>query len=151
MRNTIILAIVSFIFFGCTKETYTTAPVLTYKSVNTTKLLVDQVLKFNLEFSDAEGDVIDTMFVQKVSLNCAASNFFDRYPMPDFPTTKNLSGEILVSYANGINTPGYITVASRCTYNDTCYFRFMLKDLAGNKSDTVKSDIIVICATNNCQ
>ncbi len=151
MRNTIILALVSFVFFGCNKETYSSTPTLTYKSVNTTTLPVNQIIEFNLDFTDLEGDVIDTMFVQKVSLNCAASNFFDRYRMPLFPTTKNISGEILVSYANGINVPGYITVASRCNYNDTCFFRFMLKDRAGNKSDTVSSEIIVICATENCQ
>jgi len=144
MRNTVIIAIVSFIFFGCKKETFSSTPTLTYKSVNTTQLYPDQIIKFNLSFTDAEGDVIDTMYVQKVSLNCAASNFFDRSPIPSFPTSKNLSGEILVSYSNGINNPGYITVASRCNYNDTCYFRFMLKDKANNKSDTVKSDVIVI-------
>ena len=144
MRNTIIIAIVSLVFFGCKKETYSTTPTLTYKSVNTTQLQPGQVIKFNLNFTDSEGDVIDTLYVQKVSYNCAASNFFDRSPIPSFPTTKNLSGEILVSYANGIDVPGYITVASRCNYNDTCYFRFMLKDESGNKSDTVDSETIII-------
>jgi hypothetical protein len=151
MRNTIILTIVSLVFFGCKKETYSSTPTLTYKSVNTTKLYPDQIIEFNLNFTDSEGDVIDTLYVQKVSLNCAASNFSDRSPIPRFPTTKNLSGEILVSYSNGINNPGYITIASRCDYNDTCYFRFMLKDQAGNKSDTVSSDIIVVCAKINCE
>ncbi len=145
MRNTIIIIIiVGFIFSGCKKETFSTTPTLTYKSVNTIQLKPDQIIKFYLNFTDAEGDVIDTLYIQKVSLNCAASNFSDKSRIPAFPTTKNLSGEILVSYSNGINNPGYITVASRCDYNDSCYFRFMLKDKAGNKSDTVKSEIIVI-------
>lgn len=144
MRNTIIIAIVSLLYLGCKKETFSTAPTLTYKSVNTTQLYPNQVIEFSLSFTDAEGDVIDTMYIQKVSLNCAASNFFDRSRIPTFPTTKNLSGDLRVSYSNGINNPGYITIASRCDYNDTCYFRFMLKDQQNNKSDTVKSDIIVI-------
>ncbi len=145
MRYTIIIIIiVGFIFSGCKKETFSSTPKLTYKSATPKQLLPDEIIKFTLSVTDAEGDVIDTMFVQKVSLNCAASNFFDRYRIPIFPTTKNLSTDILVSYSNGINNPGYITVASRCNYNDTCYFRFMLKDRAGNKSDTVKSETIVI-------
>ena len=145
MRNTIIIiAIVSFIFFSCKKESFSSTPALTYKSVNTTQLYPDQIIKFYLGFTDAEGDVIDTLYVQKVSLNCAASNFSDRSRIPVFPTSKNLSGEILVSYSNGIDNPGYNTVASRCDYNDSCYFRFMLKDRAGNKSDTIKSETIVI-------
>lgn len=145
MRYTIIIIIiVGFIFSGCKKETFSTTPTLTYKSVNKKDLHPDEIIKFTLSFTDAEGDVIDTMYVEKVSLNCAASNFSDKSRIPAFPTTKNLSGEILVSYSNGINNPGYITVASRCDYNDSCYFRFMLKDKAGNKSDTVKSETIVI-------
>ena len=145
MRYTIIIIIiVGFIFSGCKKETFSTTPTLTYKSVNTTQLLPDQVIEFKLSFTDAEGDVLDTVYVEKVSFNCAASNFSDRYRMPIFPTTKNVNSEILVSYANGINVPGYITVASRCNFNDSCYFRFMLKDRAGNKSDTVKSETILI-------
>ena len=145
MRCTIIIIIiVGFIFSGCKKETFSTTPTLTYKSVNKKDLHPDEIIKFTLSFTDAEGDVIDTMYVEKVSLNCAASNFSDKSRIPAFPTTKNLSGEILVSYSNGINNPGYITVASRCDYNDSCYFRFMLKDKAGNKSDTVKSETIVI-------
>ena len=145
MRYTIIIIIIAgFIFSGCKKESFSSTPKLTYKSVNTNQLHPDQIIKFTLSVTDAEGDIIDTMYVQKVSFNCAASNFFDRYRIPIFPTTKNLSTDIQISYSNGINNPGYITVASRCDYNDTCYFRFMLKDRAGNKSDTIKSETIVI-------
>lgn len=144
MRNTILIAVVSLIFLGCTKDKYSTTPQLTYKSVNTDRLRPNQVIQFSLSFTDAEGDVIDTMYVQKVSLNCSASNFFERVPIPNFVTNKNLKSDISVSYANGINNPPFTTVASRCSFNDTCYFRFMLKDKANNKSDTVRSETIVI-------
>lgn len=144
MRNTILIAVVSLIFLGCTKDKFSTTPQLTYKSVSTDRLSPNQVIQFSLSFTDAEGDVVDTMYVQKVSLNCAASNFSERVPIPDFATNKNLKADVLVSYANGINNPPYTTVASRCNYNDTCYFRFMLKDKANNKSDTVRSETIVI-------
>jgi len=144
MRNTILIALVSLSFLGCTKDKFSTTPQLTYKSVNTDRLSRNQVIQFSLSFTDAEGDVIDTMYVQKVSLNCAASNFSERVPIPDFVTNKNLKSNILVSYANGINNPPFTTIASRCNFNDTCYFRFMLKDKANNKSDTVRSETIVI-------
>jgi len=144
MRYTILIAVVSLIFLGCSKDKFSTIPKLTYKSVNTERLFRNQVIQFSLSFTDAEGDVVDTMFVQKVSLNCAASNFSERVPIPDFATNKNLKSDILVSYANGINNPPFTTIASRCNFNDTCYFRFMLKDKANNKSDTVRSETIVI-------
>jgi hypothetical protein len=144
MRNTILIAVVCFAFFGCKKETYSTTPELTYKSVNTTFLFPDQIIKFSLTVTDAEGDIIDTLYVQKVSLNCVASNFSETVPLPKFPTSKNVKADVLVSYSNGINNPGYTTIASRCGYNDSCYFRFMLKDKANNKSDTVRSETIVV-------
>ena len=144
MRNTILIAVVCFIFSGCKKENYSSTPQLKYESVNTSELAPDQIIKFSLSFTDAEGDVIDTMYVEKVSLNCPASDFSERDPIPNFPTNKNLKGNLLISYSNGINNTGYTTVASRCDYNDSCYFRFMMKDRANNKSDTVNSGIIVI-------
>ncbi len=144
MRNTILIALVSLFFLGCKKDTYNTTPQLTYKSVNTKQLYPDQILKFTLTVTDAEGDIIDTMYVQKVSLNCAASNFSERDPLPVFPVSKNLKSDVVISYANGINNTGYTTVASRCNFNDSCYFRFMIKDKANHKSDTVRSETIVI-------
>lgn len=144
MRNTILIALVCLVFLGCNKDTFSSTPQLRYKSVNTNRLSRDQIIKFYLSFTDAEGDVTDTMYVQKVSLNCAASNFSERVPIPTFPTSKNLKGDIFVSYSNGINNTGYTTVASRCNFNDTCYFRFMMKDKANHKSDTVKSETVVI-------
>ncbi len=146
MRNTILITLVSLIIFSCKKDTYSTTPQLTYKSVNTTHLFPNQVIKFNLTVTDAEGDIIDTMYVQKVSLNCPASNFSERVALPKFPTNKNIKTDILVSYSNGINNPGYTTIASRCTYDDSCYFRFMIKDKANHKSDTVRSETIVVVA-----
>lgn len=144
MRNTILIAGVSLIFLGCTKDKFSTTPQLTYKSANTDRLSPNQVIQFSLSFTDAEGDVVDTMYVQKVSLNCRASNFSERVPIPNFATNKNLKADVLVSYANGINNPPYTTIASRCNLNDTCYFRFMLKDKANNRSDTVRSETIVV-------
>ena len=144
MRNTILIALVSLIFLSCNKDTFSSTPKLTYKSVNTKTLQHNQIIKFNLSFTDLEGDVIDTMFVQKVSLNCPYSGFTDHYVIPNFPTSAKLKGDILVSYANGLNNPPYTNIAFGCTKNDSCYFRFMMKDKANHKSDTVRSETIVI-------
>ena len=144
MRYTILIALVSLIFLSCNKDTFSSTPKLTYKSVNTKTLQHNQRIKFNLSFTDLEGDVIDTMFVQKVSLNCPSSGFTDHYPIPAFPTSTKLKGDILISYANGLNNPPYTNIAFGCTKNDSCYFRFMMKDKANHKSDTVRSETIVI-------
>jgi len=144
MRYTILIALVCFVFLGCKKDTYSTMPQLTFKSLNTKELQPDQVIKINLSFTDAEGDVVNKLYIQKVSLNCPNSIFTDSVAIPDFPTSKNLKGDILVSYANGANVPPYINIAFGCNVNDTTYFKFVLKDKANHTSDTARSDIFVI-------
>ena len=156
MRNTILIALVSLVIFSCKKDTYSSIPKLTYKSVNTKTLYPKQVIKFTLNVTDAEGDISDTMYVQKININkvkdsCNISSFSDKYPVPKFPSTKNLNQDILVSFASGINIPigaapdkYYVNIAFGCSVNDTCYFKFIIKDKANHKSDTVRSENIVI-------
>ena len=104
MRNTILIALVSLIFLSCNKDTFSSTPKLTYKSVNTKTLGRNQILKFNLSFTDLEGDVIDTVFVQKVTLTRTCITFSEKFPVPNFPTSPKLTGDILVSYSNGLIT-----------------------------------------------
>ena len=155
MRNTILIALVSLVIFSCKKDTYSSTPKLTYKSVNTKTLYPKQVVKFTLNVTDAEGDITDTMYVQKININkvkdsCKSSGFSDKYPVPTFPSTKNLNQDILVSFASGANVPigasnsYYVNIAFGCSVNDTCYFQFIIKDKANHKSDTVRSETIVI-------
>ena len=144
MRNTILIALVSLIFLGCNKDTFSSTPKLTYKSVNTKTLGKNQILKFNLSFTDLEGDVIGKVFVDKISLTRNCISFSDSFAVPNFPTSAKLSGDILVSYSNGLNNPPYTNIAFGCSVNDSCYFRFMMKDKANHKSDTVRSETIII-------
>ena len=144
MRYTILIALVSLIFLSCNKDTFSSTPKLTYKSVNTKTLQHNQIIKFNLSFTDLEGDVIDTIFVQKVSLNCPSSGFSYGYAIPNFPTSAKLKGDVLISYSNGLNNPPYTNIAFGCIKNDSCYFKFMMKDKANHRSDTVRSETIVI-------
>ena len=146
MRNTIVIGIIALVFIGCSKESFTTAPQLKYKSVNTTELFPDRLIQFNLSFTDKEGDLEDSMFIEKVGSKCVASNLKLRYLFPKATGAATTSGDLLITLANGINVPGYenLSIAPRCDYNDTCYFRFILRDKAQNKSDTVQSETIII-------
>jgi hypothetical protein len=144
MRNTILIGLVCFIFFGCKKDKYSSTPQLTYKSVNVNPVLPNEIVKFVITVTDAEGDISNSLFVQKVSLNCGASNFSAPYPVPDFPSNSNLKTDISVSFSNGGNNQGYINIANCIEPADTCYFRFVLTDKANHVSDTIKSETIVI-------
>ena len=146
MRNTILISIFILFLFSCNKNKYTTAPQLKYKSVNKKVFSSGDVITFTLSFTDAEGDIVadSSLYVKKVEPKCPASNFDQYYKLPAFPTGKDQSGDITVTY--GYNAPGYPQqiLGPQCNRNDTCVFKFILRDKAKNKSDTVTSETIVL-------
>ncbi|UEG49695.1 hypothetical protein LK994_13720 [Ferruginibacter lapsinanis] len=142
MRYTILIAIFTLLFIGCKKDKFTTAPQLKYKSVNTKVLDKGQILKFTLGFTDSEGDV-DSIFLREVNPKCSLNFFKDSFALPAFPPTKNVNGDIFVTY--GYRVDGIPPIQEPlCANNDTCYFQFVIKDSKQNKSDTVSSETIVI-------
>ena len=143
MRYTFLFSILLLLFVSCNKNKYTTKPQLKYKSANKTVFRQGDVLSFTLSFTDAEGDLQDSIYVEKFVAKCANSSFSRLYKIPDFPTSKSQSGEIVVSY--GYNVTGYPPIRTpQCNKNDTCIFKFVLKDKAQNKSDTAYSETIVL-------
>jgi hypothetical protein len=144
MRNAIVLSMMIFLLAACKKDKYTTKPQLKYEGVNTKQLRSGEVINFRLSFTDAEGDLTDSIFIIQFSKNCAASNLPARkYQIPEFPTTKNQKGEIRVTL--GYNVQTLVPIANpACNRNDTTIFKFVLKDKAQNVSDTAFSDQIII-------
>ncbi|TDO27062.1 hypothetical protein [Sediminibacterium goheungense] len=142
------LLILSAIILGisaCKKDTYTTRPQLTFKSVNGKVFGSNSAILFSIEFTDKEGDVQDSIWVQKISKVNGCNNFSDRAKIPSFTATSNLKGVFEVGYSVGFVPGSNYTVIPTCSKNDTCYFRFWTRDKAKNQSDTVVSpDIIII-------
>jgi hypothetical protein len=131
---------------ACKKDKFTTKPQLTFKEVNTQELAPNQIIRFTMHYTDREGDIQDTLYVQKITQNCEASNFEAFYPIPsDVPPQKNGEGDIQVTYAYGVGF-GYPAIKEPACpgQNDTCVFRFALGDVKGNTSDTISSPQIIL-------
>ncbi len=145
MRTKILVSIAAVIFLAaCGKDKYTTKPQITFKKVNRTTLSRNQVIIFTLEVTDTEGDLQDSMWIQKVVPKCTGSNFTAKYKMPDFTSMKNLKGEVDICFGYGNNLGCPILSDPNCARNDTATFRFWLKDKGGNISDTARSPVIAI-------
>ncbi len=146
MRNTIIIATISLLVLGCSKDKFSSTPTLKFKSVNTKELRKFESLQLKLSFTDLEGDLQDSIYVEKVRLtkNCPGEPNKVYYQLPPFPTVKNSEGDIIISYTYGSGGPFLPIAEILCSENDTCLFRFVLQDQAKHKSDTVSSDIIVL-------
>ena len=127
------------LFAGCEKNKFSTTPSLKFKSVNTIQLRTQESIRFTLSFTDAEGDLTDSIFIQEVVPGCPASEFhYGSFPLPAFPASKNQQGDIILTLEYNDFTP-------QCPpKNDTAIFRFVLKDKAQHVSDTVSSPTIVV-------
>jgi hypothetical protein len=143
----LILLAIPVMFYACNKETYTTKPQISMKSINSKVLTQGDLLIFQLDFTDAEGDIQDTIWVQKVSRICPGTpgaQFISPNRIPEFTPTSSLKGILEIGFAYNSNVQGYPTISGCGTKNDTTYFKFWMKDKANNRSDTISSENIVL-------
>lgn len=144
----LIVALISVTIAACKKDQFTTKPQLTFKKINATEFRVGDLIEFEIDYTDKEGDIQDSLYIEEVTLDpfCDANNDFrSHYQIPtDLPQQSQSKGTIIVRYIYG-QVQGYPPVfpGPQCQRNDTCYFRFALKDKAQNTSDTIVSPQVV--------
>lgn len=146
MKNILgIIVVVSLILVACNKDKFQTKPQLFIKSINKTSFVIGDNIKIQLEFTDAEGDVQDTLWVQRTSRICPASigvSFTVPTKIPNFESTKNQKGIFEINYRYG-RIDDNMPILNGCSNrNDTSFFKFWMKDKAGNRSDTVTTTSI---------
>ncbi len=145
MTTKILVALIAMsVLAACKKDKYNTTPKLVLKSVSSNVVPNGGSLRFEFEIFDKEGDISDTFFLRKIRTNritrpTIRDSF--RIQFPNVPNTTNGLIDLNLSYQNylisAIN-PG------NPPQNDTLIFKFVIRDKAKNKSDTITSDPIVI-------
>lgn len=145
MRYTILFSIFLFaILVGCKKNKFESKPSLKFKSVSTRILPTGSLIQFTLSFTDAEGDLASSMYIEKIEPTCPGSSFNEMDSIPSFPTSKNEQGDITVTFGNNYSDPAFVNISAQCDRNDTAVFRFAISDKANHVSDTVSSPPIII-------
>jgi hypothetical protein len=149
MRTKILILIaIPLFFYGCKKTTFTTKPQISLLPLKGNSLTQGQIIKFELAFTDKEGDIQDTLWVQKISRTCPTTpgvQFISKNKIPNFNPTPNLKGILEISFVYNANVTGIQSIVGCTNRNDTSFFRFWMKDRAQNRSDTITSpDIILI-------
>jgi hypothetical protein len=140
----IVLALsISLIVFACGKDKFETKPLIEIRSISTKELSPNGILTIKLDFFDKEGDLgTGDFFAAKLRLNqlplgTSSPDLVDSfyYTLPEFqPRDK---GEISLQLE-------YSRLKESINENDTIMFRLAVTDAAGNKSDTISSEPIVI-------
>lgn len=141
-----------FLFLGflaaCDKDKFQTKPQITIASVSTDVVPVNGNIRFIIEYTDKEGDVSDSLFVKKVRINqrVVATNLDSFWTtIPDFP--KSQRGEFLVdmnyqTILSALSPPPGPTPGSK--EPDSLILKFLARDDAGNKSDTITSSLVIV-------
>ena len=132
----------ALLFMACGKDKFETKPKLEIKDYSTKELVKGEVLTIRMNYFDKEGDlngapvigiIKRTNFIPLPTAQDKVDTF--RNNLPVFPSKEN--GEI------SFQLP-YDFLKESQIEHDTILFRFAVEDRAGNKSDTVTTDRIVI-------
>lgn len=138
---------------ACKKDKYQTKPQLSLKNLTVGGIqdaagTIGSTVEFEIEVTDKEGDVEDSIFIDKVDATgiCPANSLLrDVYKIPNYPNESNQKVLFKVRYAT-INVAGYgLLGGARCSpRKDTSFFRFVVSDKANNKSDTLFTSAVAL-------
>ena len=143
-KPVIFLAALVLVLAACGKNKYNTKPYIALKSVSSTSVPPGGQLQIVLEFTDKEGDISDSIFVEKLRINEIPSpvhpvNTFG-FPVPAY--SKKQEGEVVVTLDYSLHLTGALNPPTQgnppVAVPDTMVYKFSLRDLGGNISDTVE-------------
>jgi hypothetical protein len=143
--------IIVFGMIACGKDKFETKPQLTLRSKSPDIVDKPDPLRLNIEYTDKEGDVSDSLFITRQRLNTKkpVTSKESPYDIPSFPTMNKGEFEITLDYFNDLTfnlTPIPIPGSGNPAKNeiDTLRLKIVAKDKAGNKSDTLFVDNVYV-------
>jgi hypothetical protein len=153
MQKLVLYSALSFLmlvllFVACSKDKYESKPTIEIKSVGPNPVPLNYPLTFEIEYTDKEGDIADSILIKKVRINQkkVAKTLRDSFwlTLPgDAPKKTKGTIKLTLEYQNHVisaEDPGNSPNAAP----DSLIFRFILQDKAKNRSDSIESELIVV-------
>ena len=144
----IVPAFLLILVTGCSKDKYQTTPQIRIKSLNGNLIPPQGALVITLEVTDKEGDLNSgeiTYIPKLLNVRRLAPGIPDyltiTQPIPEFPGTSKVDVDLRLFWKDLHKD---INKRQGEDANDTLSFRIALADKAGNKSDTLTTEPIVI-------
>ena len=147
MRLISAILVLLLLTVACTKDNFTTKPQLKIKSVNSTEIFGNQTLEFIIRLTDKEADFSSYFGISTKTPGCPLSDFTDStlFHLPDeFVSSKIDEGDIVLDLTKSQRHSNLCPGPGSSFLTDTTVFSFWTKDRAGNVSDTVRSEPIII-------
>ena len=143
MRTILFFLLISFFLISCSKDKFTSEPIIRYLSITPNSWSSDNtsingpLLKFQL--TDLEGDFgfqdtsVSFVYVRNVADSLSP---FDSIPFPpiDIADKKNMNVEVSVDLGNILPPPNPTR-----PYTDTLFFEVYVRDFANHKSNVIVS------------
>ncbi len=149
MKTLLIILTVTLIFLGCSKDDFETKPTIEIKSASPKVVPQNGTMVVDLDFTDKEGD-LEAVYIWKVRLNkLVRPTVRDIIPprkIPEFPKNQKGELELNLTYQDHLisaQSPRRDPITLRLE-PDTLNMKFVVKDKAGNVSDTAFLNNIVI-------
>lgn len=136
--------IMAIVWMACSKDKYNSTPTLTFNNVNGNVFGAGSFIDFSFQVTDKEGDLQDTIFMQRISSACTDNNYVSPFAMPQTLPKKFLKADIDLQFVFRNPLPPYTTMEGCSERDDTARFKFWIKDNAGHVSDTVQAPPIVL-------
>ena len=150
VRSKLLFLFIIYSMLGCKKDNYSSKPELILKDFKIIPVSGSNgnIVEIEIEVKDKEGDVRDSIFIQKIILE--PEQCIDTLPInkgiPEFPVgnTQNITFRIrFASFGvDGFNADEVLP--GKCSNQDLTIFRIAVKDLAGNISDTLNTPPAII-------
>jgi hypothetical protein len=140
-----LLLVLFVVAVACNKDKFQTRPTVTVKSITNDYIPLNGTTEITLEVTDKEGDVQDTLLLIKKRLNKrVVPTIRDtiRYGVPDFPTKQKSEYKLTLDYQSILSAqnPPFIPGSNPAQRElDTLVLRLVVKDNAGNVSDTIET------------
>jgi hypothetical protein len=137
--------------YGCKKENIDSKPRLTLKDFRTYQVTTSNgngsIVEIDLEVSDKEGDIRDSIFIAKIiqqpSTCIDTLQLKNRIPVFPAGNTDKILFQIKFGSSNlGFN--GDQLLPGPCSNQDLTVFKICVQDLAGNRSDTITTPPVII-------
>lgn len=135
------------ILFACNKDKFNTIPTLEIKSVSPNPVPLNAPLTIELQYTDKEGDIADSIFIKKIRLNQrVVRTIRDSFALPlpgDAPEKTKGTIKLTLdynSYVISAENPG----APPNAVPDTLNIQIKLQDKAKNMSEIVETGPIVV-------
>lgn len=149
MRSLLYILVLFAITLGCNKDKLETTPSLKLRSISASTIPVGGILTVQLDYTDKEGDVSDSIFVKKIRTNrVVVSTVRDSFAfaIPKFPDKSKGIIELNLRYdfhlVSAANPPSRGNPPN--PEDDTLILKFALQDKAKHISDTVTTGPVFV-------